>query len=91
MHRIVLTAQVEDPVEWEKKFRTHGDLFRSMGTNVTHFGVGDDDTVAIYVEVPDLKRYYETLQSDETAAAMAEDRVKRETVRVFELDREFRY
>ena len=91
MHRIVLTAQVEEPVEWEKRFRTHGDLFRSMGTNVTYFGVGDDNVVAIYIEVPDLKRYFELLQSEDTVDAMKSDRVLRDTVKVFVLDKELRY
>jgi hypothetical protein len=91
MHRIVLTAQVEDPVEWEKRFRTHGDLFTKMGTNVTHFGVGDDDVVAIYIEVPELERYFDLLQAEETIEAMKNDRVVRDTVRVYVLDKEFRY
>jgi len=91
MHRIVLTAQVEEPVEWEKRFRTHGDLFRSMGTNVTYFGVGDDNVVAIYIEVPDLKRYFELLQSEDTVDAMKSDRVLRDTAKVFVLDKELRY
>jgi hypothetical protein len=91
MHRIVLTAQVDDPVEWEKKFRTHGDLFRRMGTNVTHFGVGEDNHVAIYVEVDDVQKYYDVFRSEDAAKAMADDNVRRETVKVFELDREFRY
>jgi len=30
MPKVVVTAQVEDPVKWEKSFRTHGNLFRSQ-------------------------------------------------------------
>jgi hypothetical protein len=30
MSKVVVTAQVEDPVKWEKNFRTHGSLFRSQ-------------------------------------------------------------
>ena len=28
MPKVILTAQVQDPVKWEAGFRTHGDLFR---------------------------------------------------------------
>jgi hypothetical protein len=30
MSKVVVTAQVEDPVKWEKNFKTHGSLFRSQ-------------------------------------------------------------
>jgi len=33
MPRVVVTAQVEDPVKWEKNFRTHGRLFKSQTVN----------------------------------------------------------
>ena len=29
MPKVILTAQVQDPVKWEAGFRTHGDLFRT--------------------------------------------------------------
>ncbi len=33
MPKVIVTAQVEDPVKWEKNFRTHGSLFRSQTVN----------------------------------------------------------
>jgi hypothetical protein len=30
MPKVVITAQIEDPDKWEKRFRTHGPLFRSQ-------------------------------------------------------------
>ena len=92
MVRIILTAQVEDSAKWEKGFRTHAELFRSItGTNVLYFATNDKNEVAIYAETSDLGKYMESLGSPVTAEAMAHDGVKRETVRTFVLDKEFRY
>jgi hypothetical protein len=90
MPRIVLTAQVENAAQWEAKFRTHGALLGSMGTSVTHFATTDNEVV-LYAEPEDLDRWFAVLKSQDTAAAMAMDGVKKETVRVFVLDKEFRY
>ncbi len=30
MPKVIVTAQVEDPVKWEEGFRTHGELLRGM-------------------------------------------------------------
>ena len=30
MPKVVITAQVEDAMKWEKGFRTHGSLFKSQ-------------------------------------------------------------
>jgi hypothetical protein len=92
MVRVILTAQVEDSAKWEKGFRTHGELFRyGTGTNVIYFGMTDKNEVALYGETSDLGKFLETLGSPATAEAMAHDGVKRETVRSFVLDKEFRY
>ena len=91
MAKIVVTAQVEDAVKWEERFRTHGDLFRSQ-TVLTpiSFAVTGENEVAIYSEAEDLDTYMEILESDATAEAMAHDGVKRETVKVYVLDKEFK-
>lgn len=91
MPRIVLTAQVENSAEWEKKFRTHGELLHGMGTTVTHFAATGDNEVVLYAEPSDLDHWFTVLKSQDTAAAMAMDGVKKETVKVFVLDKEFRY
>ncbi|MBM4186701.1 MAG: hypothetical protein FJ206_05245 [Gemmatimonadetes bacterium] len=91
MARIILTAQVENSAKWETMFRTHGELLRSMGTSVTYFATNDDNEVALYAEPPNLDHWFAILKSPDTAAAMAVDGVKRETVKVFVLDKEFRY
>ncbi|HAF15380.1 MAG TPA: hypothetical protein DCK99_17125 [Blastocatellia bacterium] len=91
MARVMITAQVEDSVKWEKGFRTHGELLRSMSSTVSYFTTTDKNEIAIYAEPSDLDKYFKVFESPATAAAMAHDGVKRETVKVFVLDREFRY
>ena len=39
MPKVVITAQVEDPVKWEAGFRTHGELFRNNYTVTTPIGI----------------------------------------------------
>jgi hypothetical protein len=91
MARIIVTAQVEDSAMWEKSFRTHGELFRSMGSGVTYFTTTNKNEVAIYIEPSDLDKYLKVFESPATAAAMASDGVKRETVKLYVLDREVSY
>jgi hypothetical protein len=91
MARVIITAQVEDSAKWEAAFRTHGDLRRSMTSTVTHLTTNENNEVALYAEPSDLGKYMEVLESPATAEAMAMDGVKKETVKVFVLDREFSY
>ncbi len=91
MPRVMITAQVEDSAKWEEGFRTHGDLLRSMSQSATYFTTTDDNEVALYSEPEDLDIYLEVLESPATAEAMSFDGVKRDTVKVFVLDREFVY
>lgn len=90
MAGVIITAQVEDAVQWEKGFRTHGDLFRSQTVNKPiQFTILDNNEVAIYFQAADLEIYLAGLDSAATEEAMAFDGVKRETVKVFPLDKEF--
>ena len=91
MPRVVITAQVEDTAKWEQMFRTRGDLLRSTTSTVTHFATNDANEVVLYAEVTDLDEYFKVVQSAATAEAMDQDGVKRDTVKVFVLDKEFRY
>ena len=90
MPKVVITAQVEDPVRWEEGLRTHGDLFRSytVDTPVT-FGITEGNEVAVYLEPDDLDAFTAGMESAATAEAMEADGVKRETVKVFVLDKQF--
>lgn len=91
MPKVVVTAQVEDPVRWEKGFRTHGDLFRSQTvTKPITFATIEGNQVAVCMEPDDLNAFMKGMDSPATAEAMAFDGVKRETVKVFVLDKELR-
>ena len=90
MPRIVITAQVEDLVHWEEGFRTHGDLFRSQTVSgPIGIATNEGNEVAVCFDASDLDTYMSILESPATAEAMAYDGVKRETVKVFVLDKEF--
>jgi len=91
MAKVVLTAQVENTTSWEKAFRTHRDLFRDFGlAGVYEYGIGENNEVAVVVDVSDADAFIETLGSPENVAAMKNDGVRRETVKVFVVDRELK-
>ena len=88
MTKVIITAQVEDSAKWEAGFRSHVDLFRAMTlTKSIELTTTEGYEVAICGEPDDLKKYMEILNSPATAEAMASDGVKRETVKVFVLDK----
>ena len=89
MARVIVTGEVEDIAKWEEGFRTHGDLFRSQTVTKINFGVAEDNNVAVCFEMGDLDTYMKILESPATAEAMEFDGVKRDTVKIFVLDKEF--
>jgi len=91
MTRIVLTAEVEDAGKWEAAFRTHADIFRTQTIeSPMRFTVNDSNQVAIYAKVDDIDKFMDILNSPVTYDAMANDGVKRETVKVFALDKKLK-
>ena len=91
MTKVVITAQIEDPVNWEKGFRTHGELFKSQTqTKPIDIGIVAGSHVAVCFEPRDLDTFMKVLDSPATGEAMAFDGVKRDTVKVFVLDKEFK-
>ena len=91
MAKVVVMVQVEDRVKWEAGFRTHGDLFRSQTvTKPISFTAVDGNTIVACFEPEDLATYMRILDSKETAEAMAFDGIKRETMKMFVLDQEFK-
>ena len=89
MARVLVVAQCADLAKWEQGFRTHGDLFRSMGaTKPVTYGTTGENTVAVCMEVSDLAHYRSILSSPATAQAMAVDGILRESVKSFVLDKE---
>ncbi len=91
MAKVIITAQVEDASKWEEGFRTHGELLRSMTSTVTYFTTTAENEVTLYAEPDDVDKFLEVMDSPATAEAMAYDGVKRETVKVSVLDKEFTY
>jgi hypothetical protein len=88
MPRMVLTAEVEDLEKWEKGFRTHGDLFRQMGVSRMEFATTGSNQIVVSGETANLDAYMKIFNSPATAEAMKIDGVKRETVKMFFLDKE---
>ena len=92
MPKVVITAQVEDLVKWEKGFRTHGNLFRSQTvTKPIDFATMAGNEVAVCAEPDDLATFMKIMDSPAVAEAMAFDGVKRETVKMFVLDKQFKF
>ncbi len=91
MPKVIVTAQIEDPVKWEAGFRTHGELFRNAYTVTSPIGIAvtEDNEVALCFEPADLNKALEAIRSPATAEAMTVDGVKRETVKIYVMDKEF--
>jgi len=92
MPRVLVIAQVKDPKQWEKGFRTHGKLFRSMSvTKAVEYGLTDDGkTAATCFEAKSLAKFSKSLNSPAVAEAMDFDGVMRETVQVYVLKKKFK-
>jgi hypothetical protein len=81
---------VEDAVEWERKFRSRGDLFRKIWAGPVpdfHRAATEGNVVALCFDVHDVEAYFAMQQRPEIAQAMAEDGVRPDTVRIFVLDK----
>lgn len=90
MPKVIVKAEVEDMAKWEAGFRTHGDLFRSQTIKKPiHFTETSKNEVLICFEPEDQDVFMKGLDSSATEEAMEFDGVKRETVQVFMLDKEF--
>lgn len=89
MAKIVLTAKVEDATKWENRLRTHGGLLKTTTCKAVYYTVNKDNEVAMYAEAADVAKYFEVMESPAIAESMAYDGVKRETVKVFVLDKEY--
>jgi carotenoid cleavage dioxygenase-like enzyme len=88
MPKVVLTCQIQDPIKWEAGFRTHGDVFRTYNLQApVNFSVTGNEVV-LCMEPADLGAFKKAMESPATAEAMAFDGVKRETVKMFVLDKE---
>ncbi len=89
MTKIVVTANVEDLTKWEEGFRTNGALFRSQTVSRVDFATNEPNEVAVFLEPEDFDKFMEIFESPATVEAMESDGVKRDTVKVYVLDKEF--
>jgi hypothetical protein len=90
MAKVIVTSQAQDPVKWEAGFRTHADCFRSYSIRVpVNFAVSGNE-VAICFEPENLDTFNRLMESPASAEAMASDGVKRETLKVYVLDKEMK-
>lgn len=90
MAMVVIIGKVEDVTAWEEGFRTHGEHFKNMSvTGPIPFGINEGDEVAVCFAPADLARFMSQLDSPENVAAMEHDGVKRDTVKVYVMDRTF--
>jgi hypothetical protein len=89
MAKIIITAEVEDAANWEKGFRTHGDLFREQTIRAVDFAATGENEVALVFECDDLEKCLALMNSEATEEAMKFDGVKRDTVKQFVLDKKF--
>ncbi len=62
-----------------------------MTSTVTYFTISKDNEVTLYAEPNDVDKFLEVMESPATKEAMAYAGVKRETVKVVVLDKEFTY
>lgn len=90
MPKVITTAQVQDAAKWKKEFQTHAKLFREYTATQIHYTADANNEVAIVMEVGDVDKYLNLMAAPETAAAMENDGVKRDTVKVFVLGDEIR-
>ena len=89
MANVLVTAQVEDPKKWEDGFHTHSELFKKYTVNKSiNYSVNDQNEVAVNFEPEDLDKCMAMINSPETAEAMAIDGVKKETVKIYVLDKQ---
>ena len=90
MPKVIVTAQVQDPVKWEAGFRTHGDLFSTYTLRAPiHYTITGNE-VAVCMEPENLDTFTRAMESRPTVEAMALDGVKRETVKTFVLNKEMK-
>lgn len=89
MPKVVITVEVQDPVKWEASFRTHGEVFRAYSvTAPIAFTTVGNQAVACF-EVSSVETMQQQMGLPSTTEAMAADGLKRETFKMFVLDKAF--
>ncbi len=91
MSKIIVTGEVADLAKWEASFRTHGELFnRQRFITPVQFATRlEGNEVAMLFDVENVGAFFEVLESEDTVKAMEADGIKRDTVKVFVVDKEY--
>ena len=89
MTTLMIFHDVEDGKRWAKAWKqgpgSRHELFAKIGMKCRNFrDPNNPDAVGILAEVPDMDAFRAMLDSEEGKKAMAEDRLKIETMRVLE-------
>ncbi len=87
MATVIITAQADDLAKWEAGFQTHVDLFRKYTATSVRYGSTDENELAIIWEVQDPDVMLSQLELEETATAMEFDGIRRDTVKVYVVDK----
>ncbi len=85
MTKVITTAEVKDGTKWKRVFQTHASLFREYTATQIDYAVTADNQVAILMDVKNVDTLLKLMAAPETVAAMENDGVKRDTVKVFVL------
>lgn len=79
--------EVEDGEHWAKAWRkgpgSRHEMFAKIGVTARNFrDPNNPNSVGVLFEVPDMEKFNTFMASDEAKQAMAEDRLKVETLRI---------
>ena len=87
MPKVIITVEVQDPVKWEAGFRSHGEIFRTYGVNAPISYTTAGNQTVVCMEVANVETLQRQMALPATAEAMATDGLKRETFKMFVLDK----
>ena len=83
MPLVGVRAKVESEEKWKEEFKTHGELFKNQGVSIAYMGSADNKSVLAIFETDDLDKFNEIFDSEETAKAMSNDGIEKDSVEKF--------
>ena len=83
MPLVGVRAKVESEEKWKEEFKTHGELFKSQGVSIAYMGSADKKSVLAIFETDNLDKFNEIFDSEETAKAMSNDGIEKDSVEKF--------
>ena len=87
MTTLIVFHDVEDGPHWANAWKkgpgSRHEMFAQIGVTARNFKDPENpNSTGVILEVPDMERFQAFMASDEAKKAMAEDRIKVETMRV---------